>query len=96
MAEENENVRNFVDQLNRQEYTEGYGGKFSYERSILKFIPDKQSLHDRQIEIVVPPNTSSTLAKFVILYLVAKVALQDDDAHLRKKSEVMSYFFAEA
>ena len=66
-------------------------GEFNYVNDMLTY-----EKNGRSMSIKVPTSTSSTLARFIILYLVAKVALDDTDneqENINRKGDTMGYFF---
>ena len=83
-----DHIELFVQEFNNNNSGEGAPGTFTYVNQRLTY-----SNNGKDLGMVVPRGTSPTLARFIILYLVAKVAL-DEKQHLENKSEVLEYFFA--
>jgi hypothetical protein len=81
-----DHIDSFVKAFNNEDGA----GTFQYNNTTQRLTYAKDN---KGMSIVVPRGTSPTLARFIILYLVAKVAL-DEDQHLNNKSEVLGYFFA--
>lgn len=85
-----QHVRDFVNTINSR--NDQSIGRFEYdENDMLTYTVNK-----KHMSIKVPHMTSPTLARFIILYLVAKVALDDNEKereNIDNKGRTMGYFF---